>query len=261
MHRLAIVLTLLVPLAAPVALAGHKEPPRPQSLPGLQAGAEVTRDVHGIAHIKAGNEHDLFFLQGYVHAQDRLFQMDAARRQASGTLAELLGPGAIPSDVNLRTLGIRRAAVRSASLLSARARKAVEAYAEGVNQFVRTHALPPEYAVLEITRFEPWTPLDTVTVAKSIAFSLSFGLEDIDHTQALLSYQAALGAPAGGALFSLDLWRAQADPVLRHTSSAALVRAPTSGPWRAGTRPPATRCSPTIRTFRSARRRRSTRST
>ena len=61
----------------------------------MKAAAEITRDDYGIAHIRAGNEHDLFFLQGYVHAEDRLFQMDASRRQAGGTLAELLGPGAI----------------------------------------------------------------------------------------------------------------------------------------------------------------------
>ena len=73
----------------------------------------MVRDIDGIAHIRASNEHDLFFLQGWVHAGDRLFQMDVTRRQASGTLAELLGQGALPSDVQLRTIGLRRAAERS----------------------------------------------------------------------------------------------------------------------------------------------------
>lgn len=209
MHRLAILVALLLLAPAYGALADSQNAVPSQALPGLQAAAQLTRDVYGIAHIKAGNEHDLFFLQGYVHAEDRLFQMDTARRQASGTLAELLGPGAIASDVNLRTLGIGRAAVRSVPLMSARVRAAVEAYSDGVNQYVRTHPLPPEYTPLEITRFEPWTVLDTVTVAKSIAFSLSFGLEDLDYTVALLNYQAALGSTAGAALFAQDLWRAQ----------------------------------------------------
>jgi penicillin amidase len=208
MRRLTVVMALLFVSVA----AARGDPLRaatPQALPGLRAAAQITRDVYGIAHIKAASEHDLFFLQGYVHAEDRLFQMDVSRRQASGTLAELLGPGAIASDVNLRTLGIRRAAVRSVPLLSPRSRVIVEAYTAGVNLYVQTHPLPPEYAALEITAFEPWTVLDTVTVAKSIAFSLSFSLEDIANTQALLAYQQAFGTGAGYALFSQDLWRAQ----------------------------------------------------
>jgi penicillin G amidase len=209
MHQSTMLPALLVLSVAPAALAGPPHRVNPHVLPGLQAAAQITRDVYGIAHIRAGNEHDLFFLQGYVHAEDRLFQMDVTRRQASGTLAELLGPAVIASDVNLRTLGIRRAAARSVPLMSPRTRAAVEAYTGGVNLYVGAHPLPPEYGALEITRFEPWTVLDTVTVAKSIAFSLSFGLEDIDHTQALLTYQAVLGPAVGYALFSQDLWRAQ----------------------------------------------------
>jgi penicillin amidase len=110
MRRLTVVMALLFVSVA----AARGDPLRavtPQALPGLRAAAQITRDVYGIAHIKAANEHDLFFLQGYVHAEDRLFQMDVTRRQASGTLAELLGPGAIASDVNLRTC--RRAAAPS----------------------------------------------------------------------------------------------------------------------------------------------------
>jgi penicillin amidase len=85
----------------------------PIRLPGLKAEARIIRDTDGIAHIRARNDHDLFFLQGYVHAQERLFQMDVSRREASGTLAELLGPSALPQDVQFRTLGLRRAAIRS----------------------------------------------------------------------------------------------------------------------------------------------------
>ena len=119
---------------------------QPTRLPGLQAAAHVSRDTFGIAHIKAGNDHDLYFMQGYVHAQDRLFQMDYNRRQASGTLAELLGPGALAADVELRTIGIRRAAVRSMAVLSGEGRAAAEAYAKGVNAYVASLTLlPPEY--------------------------------------------------------------------------------------------------------------------
>lgn len=71
-----------------------------------------------VAHVKASNEHDLFLLQGWVQAGDRLFQMDVTRRRVSGTLAELLGSSALPSDVQTRTLGMRRSAERTVSVLS-----------------------------------------------------------------------------------------------------------------------------------------------
>lgn len=175
----------------------------------LKAATHRVRDQDGIAHIIATNEHDVFFLQGYVHAQDRLFQMDVSRRRANGRLAELLGPQALQSDVMLRTIGLHRAAERSLEVYSQRALQAMAAYAAGVNAFVTHHPLPPEYTALELTQFEPWTVLDSVTVAKLIAFSLSFDLEDIDRTIALLSYQgagAALGFN-GTALFFEDLFR------------------------------------------------------
>src|SRR6266851_7342135 len=194
-------------LALYFPLASLAEPP--VRLPGLHAEAEIVRDRSGIAHVRANDEHDLFLLQGWVHAEDRLFQMDVSRRRASGTLAELLGSGALPGDVQLRTFGLRRAAERSLPLVSARARAAVEAYAEGVNAFVFSHPLPPEYAALQLTRFPRWTALDSGAVGKLIAFGLSFDLDDIDRTVALVSYQkagAALGFD-GGKLFSEDLFR------------------------------------------------------
>ena len=71
------------------------------AIPGLRAAASVVRDVDGIPHVRAGNAHDLFFLQGYVHADDRMFQMDVTRRRPSGTLAELIGNSALASDVTM----------------------------------------------------------------------------------------------------------------------------------------------------------------
>ena len=178
-------------------------------LSGLTDAAQVTRDLNGIAHIQAGNEHDLFFMQGYVHAQDRLFQMDILRRLGSGTLAELLGEGALPTDVQLRTIGLRRAAERTLPVLSIRAQAAVGAYAKGVNAFAASNPLPPEYGALELTQFQPWTALDTVTVARLIAFDRSFDV-DIDPTVTFLTYQQAGQALGfdGAALFQEDLFRA-----------------------------------------------------
>ena len=186
----------------------------PSELAGLRAAAEVARDIFGIAHLRASNDHDLYFMQGYVHAQDRLFQMDMNRRIASGTLAELLGPTALAGDVELRTIGMRRAAVRSLAVISSNSRAALEAYAEGVNTYVSAAAvLPVEYQALELSKFEPWTALDSMSVAKSLTFGLSFSLEDIDNTVALRMYTAVfdpvLGPGSGRALFGEDLWRAQ----------------------------------------------------
>ena len=203
-------LAALAPLAGlSLALAGPaaaQNPPR-VPLPGLRAPAEITRDILGIAHIRANQDHDLYFLQGWVHAQDRLFQMDRTRRLASGTYAELVGPAALPTDIRLRAIGLRRAAERSLAALSPQTRDALEAYAEGVNAFVASHPLPLEYTLLELTRFEPWTALDSAAIGKIFTFNLSFEL-DVDFTVALVSYQ--LGAPPGidgTKLFFEDLFR------------------------------------------------------
>ena len=179
----------------------------PTTLPGLLADAQIARDVHGIAHITAQNDHDLFFLQGWVHASDRLFQMDVGRRVPSGTLAELAGPSAIPSDVQFRAFGLRRSGARSIPLLSRDTREALDAYADGVNAWVTSHPLPPEYPALGLDAFDPWTPLDSATVAKWFAFLLSFGL-DIQSTLDYVAYTntgAALGFD-GAALFSEDVF-------------------------------------------------------
>lgn len=196
---------LLLPMAAFAQNTSSDDSIR---LPGLLAPARIVRDSHGLAHIRARNDHDLYFLQGYAHAQDRLFQMDASRREASGTLAELLGPAALPQDVQLRAIGLRRAAVRSLAVISPRARAALTAYADGVNAFVATGTLPAEYRALKLTKIAPWTPLDSLAVAKLIAFGLSFDL-DIDSTITLVSYQTAgaLLGFNGTKLFFEDLVR------------------------------------------------------
>ena len=199
-------------------------------LPELNFSATIVRDINNIAYVRAHSEHDVFFLQGWVHAQDRLFQMDVNRRLPSGTLAELVGPSALNSDVTLRTIGMRRAAARSLAALLPETRTALQAYADGVNAWVRSHPLPPEYGALEITRFGPWSPTDSVVIAKLIAFSLSFEL-DVAPTVQYLSYvQAGIAAGFDGAkLFHEDLVRsAPFDP-------ATTVPDASMAPPRAGT--------------------------
>jgi penicillin amidase len=181
---------------------------RPAPLAGLRSPAQLIVDRNGVTHVVAANEDDLYFLQGWVHARDRLFQMDQNRRIAGGTLAELLGPGALASDVQLRTIGLRRAAQRSLAALLPATRAALTAYARGVNAWLAVNPLPPEYAALELTTIEPWTEVDSVVIAKLIAFSLSFDL-DVEPTIALQSYIAAGSALGfdGQQLFAEDLNR------------------------------------------------------
>ena len=212
-----------------LASAAQADPPH--KLAGLIEEAKVIRDTHGIPHIFASNEHDLFFLQGYIHAQDRMFQMDLTRRQASGTLAELVGLSALPGDVELRTIGLRRAAERSLAALSPRAKAALSAYADGVNAFLASHPTPVEYGALELTHVEPWSPLDSAVIGKAIAFSLSFDL-DIEATVNLFTYQAtgaALGFNGTVAFFE-DVFRsAPFDPA----SSVPDAKVPTLAAARA----------------------------
>jgi penicillin G amidase len=213
--------------------------------PGMRGAGQVTRDANGIAQIRALTDYDAVYLNGWVHAQDRLFQMDENRRIASGTFAELVGQPALPTDVQLRTLGLRRAAELSYLELSPRLRELLGAYAAGVNAWVAANPLPPEYGALEITRFDPWTPLDSVAVAKLLAFGLSFSLDDIDNTIALLTYQGAgnLMGFDGTKLFFEDLFRsAPFDPastIPDATAGAgieavtAFATAETPGSWTA----------------------------
>lgn len=203
-------LVLAVVLLLAVAVPAGSEPSRTGAvaqIDGLQEAGSIARDERGIAHLRAANEHDLWFLQGWVHAEDRLFQMDLLRRQASGTLAEVLGRDALASDVEARTIGLGRAAERTLSALSDDARAALEDYAEGVNAWVAANDLPQEYALLQLTTFEPWTALDSAVAGKALAFNLSFDL-DIRRTRHLEAYQAAGRAHGfdGAALFR-DVFR------------------------------------------------------
>jgi penicillin amidase len=200
--------------AAPAGLAGAALGVTPASagsvgtLPGLQAPARIVRTTDGVAHLYALNKHDVYFLQGRVHAQDRLFQMDYLRRVGSGTLAELLGTGALGSDVQLRTFGLRRAAERTWAAASTRLRAALTAYAQGVNAYLggaelASRGLPPEYQALGLTSVQPWTPVDSLVIGRLVSFQLSFDL-DLDATLELQAYLAA-GAAHGFDGAALDL--------------------------------------------------------
>jgi penicillin G amidase len=144
------------------------------SLRGLGGRVEVLRDRWGVPHIYARDEDDLAFAQGYVHAQDRLWQMELNRRVGRGRLSELFGELAVPTDTLLRTIGIPRAAQASFEDADAESRRALECYARGVNAFIDGHKwrLPIEFMLLR-TRPEPWQPVDTLAWGQMMAWALT----------------------------------------------------------------------------------------
>lgn len=141
---------------------------------GLTAPVTITRDAHGIPTIVAKTDTDAAFALGYVHAQDRLFQMDLMRRYGAGRLAEWFGAIALPTDRFTRTLGLYRAAEAQYAHLSPTVRGILDAYAAGVNAWIKTRpgALPPEYAVLRVG-IEPWKSADTLVWGKIMDLELT----------------------------------------------------------------------------------------
>ena len=146
---------------------------------GLSAPVEVLRDRYGVPHIYARSAEDLFFAQGFVHAQDRFWQMEFWRRISSGRLSELFGKSTLETDKFLRTLGIYRVAQREFGELSPDTRRYLEAYAAGVNAYAlkrRPARLGLEFALLALqgvkARIEPWTPADSIAWGKMMAYDL-----------------------------------------------------------------------------------------
>lgn len=152
---------------------------------GLSAPVDVLRDEYGVPQLYADTAEDLFFAQGFVHAQDRFFEMDVRRHVTAGRLAELVGDGGLETDVYVRSLGWYDVAAEEVALLSPSARAYLEAYADGVNAYVRDRApaeLSLEYAVLGLTGPdyvpEPWTPTDSLAWLKALAWDLRSNATD-----------------------------------------------------------------------------------
>lgn len=150
---------------------------------GLTAPVEIYRDSYGIPHIYAETAADLVFAQGYIHAQDRYWQMEFWRRIGSGELSELFGPSQLDSDIYLRTVGYRRVAEEEWAQADAEFKVLLEAYAAGVNAYTQTR--PPaelglEFALLQLqgvdVTVEPWEPVNTLTWQKVMSQSLSYSV-------------------------------------------------------------------------------------
>jgi len=143
------------------------------TLPGLGADVEVLFDSAGVPHITARSDADAFEALGYLHARDRLWEMETLRRAAEGRLSEILGPAALDADRFLRGLDIPLAARRSADLLPPESRTLVDAYVRGVNRWITAHPRPlgPEFLVLRFTP-QTWTPEQLFEVGRLMAWDL-----------------------------------------------------------------------------------------
>jgi penicillin amidase len=143
-------------------------------LPGLAAPAEVLRDADGVVTIHAEGELDAARALGYVHAQDRLWQMDFMRRAGAGRLSEVVGPATLRIDRLMRGLGLYRTAENNLAELAPDVRALLEAYAEGVNAFLAAPRgpWPPEFQLLRYEP-EPWRPADSLVWGRLMAFQLS----------------------------------------------------------------------------------------
>jgi penicillin G amidase len=148
-------------------------------MPGLELPVTVIRDVVGIAHIRAENTHDLFLAQGFVHAQERMWQMEVWRHISAGRLSELFGESQLDTDVFIRTLGWRQAAERDLAAMTPETRAILDAYAAGVNAWLdqERDSLGLAFLVAGATP-EPWTALDSVTWQKVQAWNLGGNVDE-----------------------------------------------------------------------------------
>ncbi|KAE9640569.1 penicillin acylase family protein [Pseudomonas sp. PB103] len=229
MKRVFTVLALLIVvlLCAGGWYVYSKQPTRQGQveLRNLQGSVTVRYDERGVPHIRAENETDLYRALGYVHAQDRLFQMESMRRLARGELAEVLGPKLLDTDKLFRSLRIRERAASYVANLDKQspAWKGLQAYLDGINQYQDTHAAPIEFDVLGITK-RPFTAEDSISVAGYMAYSFAAAF----RTEPLLTYvRDQLGADYLN-VFDLD-WQAKGVLANGHAQQTPALAA---GDWK-----------------------------
>lgn len=220
------IVAVIVLVAASIFAVVTVRRPLPQTsgeiqVAGLGAEVRVVRDEHGIPHIYANDADDLFFAQGFVHAQDRFFEMDFRRHVSAGRLAELVGAGAVETDTFTRTLGLRRVAESEVGRLSPKTRRYVQDYADGVNAYIGERSggqLSLEYSVLSVTGPdyvpEKWTAADSVAWLKVLAWQLRGNMTS--EIERLLSLQTR--APHQIAETFPDYPYAEHPPIVRQGS-------------------------------------------
>ena len=175
------------------------------SLTGLNSSVEVVRDAHGIVQIYADDAEDLFQAQGYVQAQDRFYEMDVRRHITSGRLSELFGASQVQTDTYLRTLGWHRVAEQELPLLSATTRRYLDAYAAGVNAYLRGRSasdISLEYSLLGLQGLnyqpEDWTAADSLAWLKAMAWDLG---SNLNQESELAIMTSRVGATRAAELF------------------------------------------------------------
>jgi penicillin G amidase len=181
---------------------------------GLAAPVSVTRDNHGVPTIEAANLQDLFFAQGFVTAQDRLWQMDIMRRFGAGELSEILGDATLKIDRGQRILGLQAAAKKSLQMAAPRDVSYLEAYARGVNAFIEAHQsrLPIEFRILNY-KPKPWQPEDSIVIANQMVKDLNFyAFDDALDREKIL---AKLGPELTADLYVNRSWHDRPPTVMR----------------------------------------------
>jgi len=204
---LSLLLVTMLATAGWCYLIAHRALPQLDGsvrVPGLGAPVTIIRDARGVPTIEAASLSDLFFAQGYVTAQDRLFQMDGMRRYAAGELSEIIGGSLLEHDRRQRILGLRAAAHTTVGLVSSEDRARFEAYARGVNAYLDSHRdrLPLEFRILRY-RPRPWTPEDSMLVASQMVEDLSIGPENALTREKIL---AKLGPELAADLYVNSSW-------------------------------------------------------
>src|SRR5699024_4690595 len=182
---LGIILVVLAAFTVVTVRSSFPDTSGEVQISALDGDVTIVTDEYGIPQIYADTAEDLFAAQGYVHAQDRFFQMDFRRHVPSGTLAELFGRSALPTDKFARTLGWRRVARAELKLLKPATRRYLQAYASGVNAYIHGKDggdLSLEYSVLALTgpdyRPSPWTAVDSLAWLKAISWDLRSNMAD-----------------------------------------------------------------------------------
>lgn len=154
---------------------------------GLQDQVTIYRDSYGVPHIFAKNTHDLFFAQGFVQAQDRLWEMDLSRRAVQGRLAEIFGPDYVDADYFFRTIGFFRAGEAAAAAYPPEVVAITQAYSDGINAYIKQGSgkLPIEFSILGYEP-DPWTPADSAAIGKYMAWILGGNMESELFHQAVV---------------------------------------------------------------------------
>jgi penicillin G amidase len=188
---------------------------------GLEAPVTVRRDRWGSPHVEAGSLGDALFAEGFLHAQDRLWQMDSYRRVAAGRVSEFAGEDTLPVDRLMRTLGIRRAAEREAAALEPELAALLDRFCAGINAGAAAAEAPPlEFRLLGLG-WEPWSPVDVLGLGKLLAFGLSTNWErELLRADMLRALGPELTArldptyPAGNPIVEQRAWNGEGLPLV-----------------------------------------------